>query len=67
MKPRISDESKTATMPGFVPPYQNVIAIADMQMWQQDEAGPTREELPPLCKRVIAVIGHASWALCRPL
>src|SRR2546429_4730238 len=29
MKPRISDESKTATIPGFVPPNQNVIAIAD--------------------------------------
>src|SRR6202008_2975788 len=29
MKPRISDASKTATTPGFVPPYQNVIAIAD--------------------------------------
>jgi hypothetical protein len=29
MKPRISDESKTAMIPGFVPPYQNVMAIAD--------------------------------------
>jgi hypothetical protein len=29
MNPRISHESKTATRPGFMPPYQKVMAIAD--------------------------------------
>ena len=29
MKPGINDESKTATIPGFVPAYQNVAAVAD--------------------------------------
>src|SRR5438445_3588806 len=78
MKPRISDASKTATIPGFVPPYQNVIAPLHSQVWNSpasvssatkkrlaDEVEAGFRSAAPEWASTLAILGRNSNAAIR--